>query len=553
MGIPSYFSYIVKNHPEIIKRFAVGGFQVHNLYLDCNSIIYDIVAKFDYAIKRDRFKSIIAGVIAKIEDYVRDINPSDTVFVAFDGVAPVAKLDQQRNRRFKSGYQNEIHRQIFGEKEKDVFNTTSITPGTSFMSMLSEDIYAHFERHNESGVKNIIVSCSDSPGEGEHKLFQYIRDEREKHFQEVTVIYGLDADLIMLSLNHLPICPQIFLFRETPEFIKSIDQSLSPNELYALDIAELSKNIGTNMIQEGVIVCDDKARLLVYDYIFICFFLGNDFMPHFPALNIRTGGVNKVLDAYKETMGGSPTEVLTDGDKIYWNNVLKFITNLKMKEHTFIQNEVKLRDSRSKYASKTAETPEQAFAKFESTPTFEREVERSVNPFKPFWQKRYYSALLEMDPVDDMRVSQICMNYLEGLEWTFKYYTKGCPNWRWTYKYNYPPLLEDLCKHVPIFDTELVPFVEKMPVNSITQLCYVIPLTALDLLPPKLYHALLRDRPQWYSKKCYFSWAFCRYFWEAHANLPEINIGELEAFIDAQNAPPVLNGSSVLSVSKEEK
>ena len=534
MGIPSYFSYIVKNHPDIIRRFVRIGFQVHNLYLDCNSIIYDIVAKFDYTIKRDRIKSIIGCVISKIEDYVKDISPSESVFIAFDGVAPVAKLDQQRSRRFKSAYQNTIHRQIFGEEEKDAFNTTSITPGTAFMNDLSEDIYAHFKRHNVTGVKNIMVSCSDSSGEGEHKLFQYIRDEPAKHASENTVIYGLDADLIMLSLNHLPICPQIYLFRETPEFIKSIDSSLSPNELYVLDIAELSKNVGDNMMQQDVTPCEQKRAALVCDYIFICFFLGNDFLPHFPALNIRTGGVNKVIDAYKETMGLSETEVLVNGDKICWNNVLKFVENLKKKELLFIQNEIKLRDSRSKY-KRPSETPEQAFANFENSPTFERELEKRVNPFRPFWQKRYYDALLNMNPVDDMRIKQVSMNYLEGLEWTFKYYTKGCPNWRWTYQHNYPPLLEDLCKYVPIFNnTELVPYVEKRPVSSLTQLCYVVPLSALDLLPPKLYHALIRDKSQWYSKRALFVWAFCRYFWEAHAELPEINIDELEAFLSRE-------------------
>jgi 5'-3' exoribonuclease 1 len=531
MGIPSYFSYIVKNHPNIIQRFAQNSFRVHNLYLDCNSIIYDIVAKFDYTIKRNLNKSIISCVISKIEDYIKDINPSETVYIAFDGVAPVAKLDQQRSRRFKSNYQNNIHKQIFNKEENDAFNTTSITPGTNFMHELCADMYSHFESRNVASVKNVIVSCSDSPGEGEHKLFQYIRDEPEKHFNETTVIYGLDADLIMLSLNHLPLCPHIYLFRETPEFIKSIDSSLSPNELYVLDIYELSKNIGGNMMQPNVVPCAEKTNSLVYDYIFICFFLGNDFMPHFPALNIRTGGVNKVLDAYKETIGTSATEVLVNGDKIYWNNVLKFVENLKKKELLYIQNEIKLRDSRSRH-QRTPETPEQAFAKFENSPTFDRDLEKRVNPFKTFWQKRYYNALLNMDPVDDMRVKQISMNYLEGLEWTFKYYTKGCPNWRWTYKHNYPPLLEDLCKYIPIFDTELVPYVEPNPVDSLTQLCYVIPLSALDLLPSKLYHALTRDKPNWYSKNAVFVWAFCRYFWESHTDLPEIDINELETFIE---------------------
>ena len=41
MGIPSYFSYIVKNHPEILQKYLSGSISMHNLYMDCNSIIYD--------------------------------------------------------------------------------------------------------------------------------------------------------------------------------------------------------------------------------------------------------------------------------------------------------------------------------------------------------------------------------------------------------------------------------------------------------------------------------------------------------------------------------
>ena len=43
MGIPSYFSYIVKNHSEIIKKYSIflQNNTVNNLYLDSNSIIYD--------------------------------------------------------------------------------------------------------------------------------------------------------------------------------------------------------------------------------------------------------------------------------------------------------------------------------------------------------------------------------------------------------------------------------------------------------------------------------------------------------------------------------
>ncbi|NBQ63401.1 MAG: hypothetical protein EBU40_14115, partial [Proteobacteria bacterium] len=99
----------------------------------------------------------------------------------------------------------------------DPWNTAAITPGTIFMRELNNMTTEHFVK--DSSVKsdnqlNIIVSGSNHPGEGEHKLFDYIRVNPEKHLKETTVIYGLDADLIMLSINHLPICPNIYLFRE---------------------------------------------------------------------------------------------------------------------------------------------------------------------------------------------------------------------------------------------------------------------------------------------------------------------------------------------------
>ena len=102
MGIPSYFSYIVKNHSNIIKKFEKCEIQVNNLYLDCNSIIYDAVHHIDFATLTDTAtKTIIKRVISKIEEYINLIGPDNLIYIAFDGVAPVAKLEQQRSRRFK--------------------------------------------------------------------------------------------------------------------------------------------------------------------------------------------------------------------------------------------------------------------------------------------------------------------------------------------------------------------------------------------------------------------------------------------------------------------
>jgi 5'-3' exonuclease len=112
-----------------------------------------------------------------------------------------------------------------------------------------------------------------------------------------------------------------------------------------------------------------------------------------------------------------------------------------------------------------------------------------------------------------------------------KYYTTGCANWRWCYNYKYPPLLCDLIHYIPYFDTEFVEVVKPNPVTELVQLCYVLPKQSLSLLPENLYAALIKTHGDWYENDCTFTWAYCRYFWEAHINLPHIDINELEVFV----------------------
>jgi len=529
MGIPSYFSYIVKNHAEIICKLSSNTIQVDNLYLDCNSIIYDSFYKMDTTTLTDTIaNAIISKVIQTIREYINLLKPTNSVFIAFDGVAPVAKLDQQRSRRFKSLYQTSISRSLFKSTDPDPWNTTAITPGTVFMKTLDEKITKAFNNPLLFSLSSIIVSGSNEHGEGEHKIFQHIRNHPVEHSLKNTIIYGLDADLIMLSINHLPIAPKIYLFRETPEFIKSINSELEPNENYVLDIPQLA-NIITLDMNNGNELTTDQQKNRIYDYIFLCFFLGNDFMPHFPAINIRTGGVDKMLQAYKATIGGTD-ENLTDGKVIYWKNVRKLVQFLADNENDFLKQEHKIRDRKEKNKMPDI-TPQEKLDKFINIPSYERAVEKFINPYKENWQKRYYKSLFDVE-IDEERLKQISTNFLEGLEWTMKYYTTGCPDWRWCYKYSYPPLLCDLIRYIPYFNTEFVQAKQDNPVSELVQLCYVLPKQSLQFLPEKLYKALINEKLHLYGTDCEFHWAYCKYFWESHPNLPHIDVDELVEFVN---------------------
>jgi 5'-3' exonuclease len=528
MGVPKLFSYIVQNYSKVLKKLSKNTIPVNNLYLDCNSIIYDAVHNIDFTkLVVSDIDTIINSVCMKIDEYIFELKPDNIVYIAFDGVAPVAKLEQQRSRRYKSLYQNNISKSIFKDAKPDPWNTTAITPGTAFMNKLNESIRRKYNEPKKYNIDSFVLSPSDKYGEGEHKLFDFIRLFPEKHKDKNTVIYGLDADLIMLSINHLPISQNIYLFRETPHFIKSINSELEPDESYIIDIPELAKIITLDM-NNGVELTTEQQKNRVYDYIFLCFFLGNDFMPHFPSVNIRTGGVDKMLNAYKATIGNT-NENLTDGKKIYWKNVRKLVQHLANLEEDNIKMETKMRDRREKQELPNI-TPDEKFKKFDSIPQYERALEKHINPFKSNWQNRYYKCLFDID-IDEVRKKQICTNYLEGLEWTMKYYTTGCPDWRWCYNYNYPPLFSDLLHYIPVFDAEFVPNKKPAPVTELVQLAYVLPKQSLHLLPEKLYESLVLKHNDWYKADCEFVWSYCRYFWESHVQLPHIDIDELEKFV----------------------
>tara|TARA_Y100000389_G_C17470464_1_gene530043 strand:+ start:5228 stop:6802 length:1575 start_codon:yes stop_codon:yes gene_type:complete len=520
MGIPSYFSYIVKNHNNIIIKLNKLNKNIDNLYLDSNSIIYDSMRLLEFNGNNLKYETQLINIICnKIKEYITIVQPSNRVIIAFDGVAPLAKLEQQRIRRYKSMVEQKIL------NHNSSWDKRAITPGTSFMNKLNTQVSRFFSENTRASlsVNQIIVSGSDINGEGEHKLFQYIRNNESSHKHQTTLIYGLDADLIMLALNHLPISKNIYLYRETPDFIKYIDNSLNPNESYILNIPQMSNAIISTM-NNGKPVNNKQQSNRLYDYIFICFLLGNDFLPHFPSVNIRTNGIHILINAYKSTIGKSNSN-LTDGNKIFWNNLFKFIKVLSQNEYDNFKNEYKIREKMEK---RSFTDPQERYL---NIPIKNRSIERYINPYDNGWENRYYNSLFNNNK-NDYFVKKVCINYLEGLEWVMKYYTNNCPDWRWCYKFNYPPLFNDLIKYIPKWDLDMIEDNLNKPIHPYTQLAYVLPKDSLDLLPKHIYRELMFKKHHYYSNNSKFIWAYCKYIWESHVELPHIDIDELESFIE---------------------
>ena len=328
---------------------------------------------------------------------------------------------------------------------------------------------------------------------------------KKQWLKDTVVIYGLDSDLIMLGLIHCKWCSNLFLFRENPDFLEQLNYKLSNNKLYVLDI-----DLFSMIILKKLSINNKINKFRLYDYILLCFMLGNDFLPHFPAINLRKDGMNILIDAYKEVIVPLNKTIIYK-HKIQWNLFKLLISYLAKQEVISIKKHINLNNK--KKCKKI----------LNNLPQIDTTKESIINPSIKGWEKRYYQELFYLEP-NCYNINIITTNYLEGLEWTFKYYTKGCVNWRWYYKFNYPPLLIDLEKAIPKTEQE---FITK-DLNSITpacQLALVLPKDCYNLINcSKDIKLKLNDL----DNPLYdFDWAFCKYFWESHLKISNIFVSNI--------------------------
>ena len=324
----------------------------------------------------------------------------------------------------------------------------------------------------------------------------------------------------MLSIFHLKYSKNIYVFRETPDFFKHmLPAGAVADEPHFLDIRQLSVSILCEMN------CKFSNQFRINDYVFLCFFLGNDFLPHFPAMNIRTHGITALLDIYRMCIGNDRDSYLIspNTNRIQWKKVGQFIKEIAKNEKQLLSQEYAVRKKfdRFNFVEKTVEEKEDLLL---NSPIIYRAKEKFICVEQPFWEDRYYQALFH----PNVNINEICRNYYEGLEWVYTYYNSECLDWRWKYNYHYPPLFADLCKYVPNENVIVMKNKGFNPVSPIVQLCYVMPRSNLHLLPQHIEQEIKTNFGHLYPVKYEFTWAFCRYFWEAHPNLPEISIQTLE-------------------------
>ncbi|KAI9041744.1 chromatin-binding exonuclease XRN1 [Aspergillus affinis] len=325
MGVPKFFRWLSERYPSISTLIAENRIpEFDNLYLDMNGIIHNCTHKdSDSPTFRMTEDKMFIAIFNYIEHLYGKIKPKKLFFMAVDGVAPRAKMNQQRARRFRTALDAEVAKdkaisQGIEMPKEDPFDSNCITPGTEFMAKLTEQLkYFISKKISEDkdwqGVE-IVLSGHETPGEGEHKIMEYIRHAKAQPGYDPNVrhcLYGLDADLIMLGL--LSHDPHFCLLREEVTFGRQVQKKskeLEHQNFFLLHLSMVREYLELEfqeLEKEGALAFPFDMERVIDDFILMAFFVGNDFLPNLPNLHINEGALALMFKMYKEIlpkMGG---------------------------------------------------------------------------------------------------------------------------------------------------------------------------------------------------------------------------------------------------------
>jgi 5'-3' exoribonuclease 1 len=613
-GIPKMFRWLTDQYPNINSRLSEGlpdDKIVDNFYLDMNGIIHpcthgnnqdEIVVLDETAM----FKKIF-GYVDRLYKIVR---PRKLLYLAVDGVAPRAKMNQQRSRRFRSSREaEELAATILARDgtlpEGKKFDSNCITPGTDFMLKLSIAMvkWIEFKQNTDPFWMNgadVVFTGPDVPGEGEHKVMDYIRetkalynpddpDKSHPHWKPnlTHVLYGLDADLIMLGLvTHEP---NFMLLREKMSVVMAgrgrhkhrkkkdmLEYTRDDFELLELSILRQMFQVQFRKFANQDAFRDNYSiERIIDDFVFMCMLVGNDFLPHCPHLEIDNGALSLMLNNYIDLLpewGG----YLTNKDKIHPERFEQFLYHLAVFEEEHFKRRGYEENEPGWKLSSENETEEDDFYGrwYGDTPTPKvakrsnskkgSNIGSAIKAEKKFhkmhpkdlsrsYRDFYYETKLGWSPAKEDRASTLSnrrahvRDYLEGLHWVLSYYHKGCQSWNWYFPHLYSPLCTDLVNLNEFYEDfeadnddkegfKTFIFEQTEPFPSLAQLLSVLPPQSAGLLPKPLGELMIHPASpiaEYYPSSFTSDANGKRQPWEAVVKIPFI---DGEVLLDVVNA-----------------
>ncbi|XP_078210177.1 5'-3' exoribonuclease 1 isoform X9 [Callithrix jacchus] len=537
MGVPKFYRWISERYPclsEVVKEHQIPEFD--NLYLDMNGIIHQCSHPNDddvhFRISDDK---IFTDIFHYLEVLFRIIKPRKVFFMAVDGVAPRAKMNQQRGRRFRSAKEAEDKIKKAIEKGETLptearFDSNCITPGTEFMARLHEHLkyFVNMKISMDKSWQGVTIYFSghETPGEGEHKIMEFIRSEKAKPDHDPNTrhcLYGLDADLIMLGLTSHE--AHFSLLREEVRFGgKKAQRVCAPEEttFHLLHLSLMREYIDYefSVLKEKITFKYDIERI-IDDWILMGFLVGNDFIPHLPHLHINHDALPLLYGTYitiLPELGGYINESghlnlprfekylvkLSDFDREHFSEVFVDLKWFESKVGNKYLNEaagVAAEEARNYKENKKLKGQENslcwaALDKNEgemvtSKDNLEDETEDDdlfETEFRQY-KRTYYMTKMGVDVVSDDFLADQATCYVQAIQWILHYYYHGVQSWSWYYPYHYAPFLSDIRN----ISTLRIHFELGKPFKPFEQLLAVLPAASKNLLPTCYQHLMTSE------------------------------------------------------------
>jgi 5'-3' exonuclease len=527
MGVPRFFIEILKKYKN--THFWDPNFRSQYFFMDYNAFIhntrYSFFKQITYAELEKlsvskREQALANYVVEKTLEFVNNVvKPEKLLYIAFDGPVPKSKMVESRGRRYKAvkeeKYYDEL-RETFKIEEKDItslISNVSISPGTTLMEKIASGLWSAIQKKKFMGGQIIaILDDTNIPGEGEHKILNFIR--YLKSLDEKVCIYSPDADVIILSLQYKG---DIYNIREK-RFESKEDLELYPDPDVKYIIFSVTKYRAAIKQEFGDY---DEVRLS-RDLMFITFFIGNDFIKAIYFLKSNKDGFRIILEIYKRLLNKYKTT-----DKPYLVEIVERkkeckeeskcnVTRIPLLNQNFLvdifQELSKMEDRymkeyQNRILSKMEKVPDEIENTYEAkkasfqhdlyylqtNPFAEPELFKIINYNQPrhLWNQEYYSYFFGIYP-DNVKEFKnykklICKTYLESLSYCIQYYLTGLPSWKWYYPFRVAPMPSDILHFINDMPKGLdFTFELGTPYTPIEQLALMLPPQTVSILPRPL-------------------------------------------------------------------
>lgn len=441
MGVLGLFKSLCKRFPTIRRQFSdLSCPKTDCFYIDTNCLIYTAVSNSRYD-SDDPYTNVINETLRYVDFLVSIVQPGKLLYFAFDGPAPLAKVHQQRKRRYLAEKAN-----------AHSFDGLQISVGTEFMDILDERFRDFIEiRRSESSIwrkPDIIYSSHRVPGEGEHKIVEFLRGKPKTNL--VHMIFSPDADVMFLASS---------ISKDTIYILRTIDSSFydkydspqdtSPDSFFVIHVPILMELLSITFYEKII----DDMSIVSREFCLICFLLGNDFIPVFSEVNFKKITLDDIIDSYVKNVSSKGEYLVNDDLSLNLLNIMHFFESITDNNH---------------YEFKTTKSA-----------------------------RDYFKKKVKYVKVSDEK--KIVFNAISSYSFVIDYYFKGCPSWSWYYEYSYSPPLKLIVEH--ILDYEVTPYDISTPSLPFEQLMFIFPPAAAKYLPEPLAELMEGELKHFYPRE----------------------------------------------------